>query len=38
MNIEIECPCGYKSYNKEDFDEEGLCRNCEAGKLDVRGE
>lgn len=35
----IECKsCGYLSENKTEFDEEGLCRNCETGKQDaIRG-
>ncbi len=28
--------CDWKSNNKIDFDEEGLCRNCEAGKMEAR--
>lgn len=36
----IKCKsCDYTSENKIDFDEEGLCRNCENGKLDaIRGD
>ena len=33
----IECKsCGYLSEENKEFDEEGLCRNCESGKLDVK--
>ncbi len=30
--------CGFKTDDQSFYDEKGLCRNCEAGKLDaIRG-
>ncbi len=34
--INYTCPCGYESTNKEDFNEDELCRNCEEGKQDAQ--
>lgn len=37
--IEKKCiKCGFKTYDQSFYNDDGLCRNCEEGKLDaIRG-